>query len=270
MALHKKLTLFLRKIQRLSSDISHITPEVLGEWQKELQSLLQTEVVNFSTEKIKKYFDIILRKNLTPLSYQKNFKNKSLNFTRANITATSNKYLDEHVLFSANLIKQHRDEQIQATLRRFSGWITSIPTEGEKTNIEAIGQVSKTMMKPLNSLKYENRRVLIDQGHKFTAAVNNAIAKDQGAIAVKWVSHWREAGYDYRPNHKDRDGHIFFLKENAFVKNGYIKKNGIKYLEDVDGFGQLPFCRCYGVYLFNLRDIPTEMLTEKGKNYING
>ena len=258
MSLYKQLFYFFKSVEE----------QILKS--NELFNILNTSVVFFTQNQIRNSFVQLLKKNLSLSSFKKNFKLKNIDFNRARLSAQAKDFLNEHVLISVNLIKLHRDEQIQATLRRFSGWISSIPSMGEGKPSQSIKSLSRDLLKPLHSLNFENRRVLIDQGHKFTSAVNNAIAKDQGAIAVKWVSHWKEEGYNYRPDHKKPDGHIYLIRDNSFVKNGFIKKMNIQYIDDIDGFGQLPFCRCYGIYLFNLRDLPSDMLTEKGKKYING
>lgn len=270
MSLYRQLLYFFKEVENEVVHNVKITDDMLSKWQERLSELLNNGVVSFSQHQINTFFSNILKRNLTVSSYRKNFKIRKLDFNKAQLSARSGDFLKEHVLLSANLIRMKRDEQIQATLRRFSGWVSSIPTMGEGKPAQSIKALSSDLLKPLKSLSFENRRVLIDQGHKFTAAVNNSIARDQGAIAVKWVSHWKETGYNYRLDHKKRDGHIFLLKNNPFVRNGYVRKTNVQYIEDVDGFGQLPFCRCYGVYLFSLRDLPIDMLTEKGKKYING
>ncbi len=48
------------------------------------------------------------------------------------------------------------------------------------------------------------------------------------------------------------------------AQQGLITK-GDGYLDEITQPAEEPFCRCYGVYVNNLRDLPPEMLTEKGR-----
>ena len=170
--------------------------------------------------------------------------------------------LDRRIMASTSLIKLNRQRAVDHTLQRFGGWATSIPTGG--VTAEKRSEVKKSVAKSIKQLPFEERRVIIDQGHKLNAAINNVVATAGGAIAVIWHSHWRELNYDYRVQHKKRDGLIYALKGNWALERGLMNK-GSGYYEDMDQVGQEPFCRCWCTYLYNLRDLPPEMLTEKGK-----
>lgn len=170
--------------------------------------------------------------------------------------------LDRRIMASASLIKLNRQRAVDHTLQRFGGWATSIPTGG--VTAEKRSEVKKSVAKSIKQLPFEERRVIIDQGHKLNAAINNVVATAGGAIAVIWHSHWREINYDYRVQHKKRDGLVYALKGNWALEKGLMNK-GDGYYEDMDQVGQEPFCRCWCTYLYNLRDLPPEMLTEKGK-----
>ncbi|MDI2113061.1 hypothetical protein [Commensalibacter nepenthis] len=270
MTLLKRVLLFLKKVQDSAEKIDVITYEMMQSWQQELSGLLKNENKVVNPDPIYKYLKGIVKKQLTRKSLQKNFKGNTLNFTRARLTENSQKYLDERVMFSVSLIQHNREQQVNATLKRFAGWLSAIPTNSVSEAKEKPKEAVKDIIKPLIRQTFEERRVLIDQGHKLSAAVNEAIAQDQGAICVEWHSHWQEVNYNYRKTHKERDRKLFFYKDNYFVQNGYIKKDGIQYINDIDGFGQEPFCRCYGTYFFTLYDIPESYLTKKGKDYING
>lgn len=270
MTLLKRVLLFLKKVQDNAAKTDVITYEMMQSWQHELLDILKNENKVVNPYPIRKYLDGVLKKQLTRKILQKNFKGNTLNFTKARLTESSQKFLHERVMFSVSLIQHNREQQVNATLRRFEGWLSGVPTNSVSEAKEKPREAVKDIIKPLIKQSFEERRVLIDQGHKLSAAVNDAIAQDQGAICVEWHSHWQEANYNYRKDHKERDKKLFFYKDNYFVKNGYIKKDGIQYINDIDGFGQEPFCRCYGTYFFTLYDIPESYLTKKGKEYING
>ena len=170
--------------------------------------------------------------------------------------------LERRILASANLIKLNRTRMVTQTLQRFSGWATSVPAGGSKTQKKR--DEAAKLKKPLKSLPYEQRRVLIDQGHKFTGALNEIIAVDGGAIAGRWHSHWRTPGYDYREDHKDRDQKVYAVRGNWALKAGLMKAGPAGFYDKITAVGEEPFCRCYMTWLYNLRDLPPDMVTAKG------
>ncbi|WP_249206361.1 hypothetical protein [Burkholderia multivorans] len=170
--------------------------------------------------------------------------------------------LDKRVRASVDLIKLNRERAVEQMLQRFAGWTSSIPDGGSRA-IEK-PEVREDIAKSVRQLRYEERRVSIDQGHKLMSSINAVIAEQTQAIAMMWRSHWRQAGYDYRPDHKERDKRFYVVRGSWALQQGLITK-GDGYLDEITQPAEEPFCRCYGVYVNNLRDLPPEMLTEKGR-----
>lgn len=129
--------------------------------------------------------------------------------------------LDQRIMASANLIKLNRQQSIDKTLQRFSGWASSIPaggtTQAKKSSVKA------SIRQGLVRLPFEERRVLIDQGHKLTASISEVIAIGGKAIAAKWRSNFRQPGYDYRDDHKARDGNIYLLRDTWATDAGLLE-----------------------------------------------
>jgi len=173
--------------------------------------------------------------------------------------------LDRRIMANANLIKFNRKQSIAKTLQRFSGWATSIPAGGSKAVDNQ--DVEKDLKKALKSLPYEERRVIVDQGHKFTAAINNILAKDGGAIAVIWHSRWRQAGYDYRQDHKERDKKMYLMRDSWARKQGLVKAGTNGYYDQITAVGEEVFCRCTAEYLYDLEDVEPGLLTDAGRDY---
>lgn len=179
--------------------------------------------------------------------------------------------LDKRILASANLIRLKRKQRVDETLARFSGWATSIPAGGsaESSRREEKARVKK----PLASLPFEERRVLIDQGHKLTSAVNEVVATGGGAVAAVWHSRWRQSGYDYREDHKDRDLKVYLLRGSDGSKNwaeekGLVKAGPAGRTDEITKPAEEPFCRCSYVYVYSLRElerVAPDMLTAKGR-----
>lgn len=184
-------------------------------------------------------------------------------FTIDNVRPQLRAELNKRMAASADLIKLNREQAIDKTLQRFSGWATSIPAGG--SNAVDKNPTKILMQKSMRQLPFEERRVLIDQGHKFTAAVSEIIAKDQGAIALIWHSHWRQPGYNYRKDHKERDGLVYTVRGNWALEAGLMRKGPAGYYDDVTSVGEEPFCRCNAQFVYSLSKLPDVMLAAKGK-----
>ena len=168
--------------------------------------------------------------------------------------------LDRRIIASANLIRDDREQSIKTVLRRFEGWATSIPAGG--TKIKPSPKEKAQLKKGMSDIAFRQRRVIIDQTHKLIANINDIVAVDNGAIAARWHSHWKQMNYDYRKDHKDRDDKIYIIRDSWAVKEGYINPvNG--YTDDITSPGEEVFCRCNYVYLYHLRQVK-DLLTKKG------
>ena len=172
--------------------------------------------------------------------------------------------LSRRICASADLIKLNRDQAIADTIQRFQGWATSIPAGGSEAveKREEKAQIHKS----LASMSFIERRVVIDQGHKFVAALNNIVATDAGAIALIWHSHWREINYNYREDHKERDGLVYLLRDNWAQQKGLVEPGPAGYYDQVTAVAEEVYCRCFAQYVYALRELPQDMLTEKGKS----
>jgi hypothetical protein len=171
--------------------------------------------------------------------------------------------LDRRIMASAQLIKLNRQQAIAKTLQRFSGWATSVPAGG--SDVVDKPEVRDNLKKALKSLPYEERRVSIDQGHKLISTVNDVIALDGGAIAAEWHSHFRQPGYDARPDHKERDGNVYLIRGNWAQDKGLVKVGTAGYTDDITQPAEEPFCRCNYRYIYSIKALPDDMLTAKGR-----
>lgn len=184
-------------------------------------------------------------------------------FTIEKIKPQLRSELDRRIMASANLIKLNREQAIAKTLQRFEGWSTSIPPGG--VSAEKRNEVKANTRKALKQLPFEERRCLTDQSHKLISAINDIVASESGAIAGAWVSHWRQAGYQFRPDHKERDGKVYLIRDSWADKAGLVKPGKNGYIDDITAPGQEISCRCYYRYIYAISALPPEMLTAAGK-----
>lgn len=176
--------------------------------------------------------------------------------------------LDRRIMASTKLIRLNRQEAVSNTLRRFSGWATSIPVGGTEVAMRA--KVKAEVRRGISGLNFIERRCIIDQSMKLVAAINQIVAEDSDAIALVW--HHVDEGppaYDARPQHVARDGKVFVLRDNWAIKAGLMKLAGRQYYDQVTAVAEEIGCRCWVESLLTLRDLPADMLTEKGRNQLS-
>lgn len=172
--------------------------------------------------------------------------------------------LERRIMTSADLIKLNREQSIAKTLQRFQGWATSVPAGGSRVTDRR--ETKYDVGKALKQLPFAERRVIIDQGHKLTASINDVIAKDGGAIAMRWHSHWREINYDYRKDHKERDEKVYLIRGSWAHEKGFVKPGPAGYLDEITQPAEEPFCRCFGSYIYSVKRLPEDMVTAKGRD----
>jgi hypothetical protein len=163
-------------------------------------------------------------------------------FTLQNVKPQLHAELTRRIMASADLIKLNRERAIAETLERFQGWATSIPKGG--TDAASKPKIKKTMRKAMASLPFRERRVIIDQSQKFNASLAEIVAKDGGAIAGQWHSHFRQVGYDARPDHAARDGKIYLMRDSWAKRNGLVKPGKAGYADEITAPAEEIFCRC--------------------------
>ena len=184
-------------------------------------------------------------------------------FTIERIKPQLRSELERRIMASASLIKINRQQAIAKTLQRFEGWSTSIPAGG--VSAEKRSEVKANTRKALKQLPFEERRCITDQSLKLVSSINSIIASDGGAIAGKWRSHFRQAGYNYRPDHKERDNQIYLIRDSWAHKAGLVKKGKAGYVDESTQPAEEVSCRCYYIFLYSLKELPDDMITAKGR-----
>lgn len=167
--------------------------------------------------------------------------------------------LDRRIRASASLIKLNRVEAVDTTLRRFAGWVSTIPLGGSRA-VERRAE-RRLLRKELASLPFIERRVAIDQGTKFAAALSDILAKDGGALAFRWHQNFTQHP---RSTHRERDGKIYLIRSSWAHKAGLVKPGKVGYSDEITKPGEEVYCRCTAEYLYALRDLPDDMITRHG------
>ena len=240
------------------------TAERLAMWQARLEEAAKNSFSSASaTERVmREFFAAIYKREVERGGIARRHPGVS-RFTIERVRPELRAALSKRIRASADLIKLNRAEEIPAMLRRFAGFVTSIP-EGGSDQFNKREESAK-IRKSIKGLSFRERRVMIDQGHKLTSALSSVVAEGGGAIAAEWHSHWKQANYDYREQHKERDGKLYLIRGSWAIEKGLIKPAGHEYTDDITQPGEEVFCRCNYRYIYSLRDLPKEMITEKGR-----
>jgi hypothetical protein len=169
--------------------------------------------------------------------------------------------LDRRIYAAADLIKLNKERAVESTLQRLKGWATSLPAGG--SDVVDKREVKQNVRKALGSLSFEERRVVVDQGHKLVSSLSDILAREGGALAGVWHSHWRQSGYNYREDHRERDSVVYAVRGNWAIAKGLMKApHG--YTDEIEQPGEFVYCRCYYQWIYALRDLPRDMLTARG------
>lgn len=238
-------------------------PERLSEWMRRLRAVARKDMP--SPELLQQRMEVALasyfRRSVSHAMTRRKHPGVS-KFTIKRIEPALRPELTRRIQASADLIRLNREQAIEKTLQRFSGWASSVPAGGSR--VVDRREVKAEVSKALAQFPFEERRVLIDQGHKLMSSIDAVIAQQTDAIAGIWHSHWRQPGYNYRKDHKERDRKVYAIRGSWAMKAGLLNK-GAGYLDEMTQAAEEPFCRCYVVYVHNLRDLPEEMLTAAGR-----
>lgn len=243
--------------------------ERLDRWIAELRRaatealIPQAQIHEYLREALEKTF----HRTISPSALARRHKDVSA-FTIEQIQPRLRAELNRRILTSANLITLDQKASIERTLQRFAGWASSVPAGGSA--IANRRETAESVRRSIAGLPFEQRRVVIDQGHKLAASINDILATDGGAIAMQWQHIVPGAHYDSRPEHLARDGKVFLIRDSWAHKDGLVKLAGHQYLDQIDQPGEAIFCSCSGVYLYSLSALPSEMLTEKGHAALKG
>ncbi len=178
--------------------------------------------------------------------------------------------LDRRIFAGIDLTRLNKRAATEKTLQRFAGWVSSIPRGIPPAKVD-VRAVAAELAKPVKQVRYEARRVAIDQGHKLSAAVAHVVAREAGAIGGIWHDRGEfDHGYDARPEHLKRTGTLFLIRDSWAMGEGLVKKSGLKYTDEIEQPAELPYCSCRYEYVTSPRDMPDTLLTAKGRDWVRG
>jgi len=248
----------------------YISEADLQDWIAQLHAALDYELPTDAElrKDLQRTLDAIYRRDVTRLGVIRRVPGIS-RYTLERIAPHLRAELDRRLFAGVDLIRLNKRGATEKTLQRFAGWVSSVPQAGTvETNLR---DVATEIIKPIRQLKYEARRVGIDQGHKLAAAVAHVAAKQEGAIAAIWHDRGEhDHGYDARPEHLKRSGKLFLIRESWAMDEGLVRKGALAYTDEIEQPAELPFCSCTYEYVTSPNSLAEAVLTAKGRAWING
>jgi hypothetical protein len=256
------LTLAVRDISRKG----YTSPEQVRDWTRRLRQSAQAEMLSDRDAQamISRSLDAVYQRNIVRGGIESTVPGVG-RFKLQSVAPEARAELDRRVAIYMSLIKLNREQAIDATARRFEGWTSSIPMGG--SDVVDTRSIKAAIAKPTQQSRFEARRVAIDQGAKFVSSLSEIVAKGSDALAGRWRHIRPRAGYESRPEHVARNNEWFIVPDSWALREGYIRR-GLPTIDDVERPAELPFCSCQYVWAIDLEDLPEEMLTAKGREYV--
>lgn len=190
--------------------------------------------------------------------------------------------LKQRIDYSLSLIKTQSQENMLKLENRFRNWI----------NLKTLGVGDKTTLKQAVGFEKEHKKnkkhlkfILRDQTMKLASSYDEIVANHYDAICFIWKTRkdnrvsgnpagkYPKADLNSKThgNHYIRQGRYYFYENSWAIKQGLINKSKIELVSSLkDGMPGKPIgCRCYATNLYELTDIPKQLLSKKGLEYVN-
>jgi len=264
-------TLLIEGLRKFAAE-GYRSESDLQEWMQRLQAALEIELPSDEESKaaLARILESVYARDMRT-GIAKRVPGVS-RYTLSRVAPHLRAELDRRVWAGADLIKLRKRAATQQSLQRFAGWTTSVPPGGfPRIPKDDLRDVAREIGMPVATLKYERRRLAIDQGHKLSAAVAHVVAEGEGAIAGIWHDRGEsDHSYDARPEHLARSGKFFLVRDSWAIEQGLIKRGSAKYTDEITEPAFEVYCSCWYEWVTTPHDLPEDMLTAKGRAWISG
>jgi hypothetical protein len=167
-----------------------------------------------------------------------------------NYKAQSKKCFENQITQLSEMIEKFLND-IPPTVKERSSSISRIKKE--------IGYLGKW-----NQLFYTHKAM------NFPSEVEYIFVMSDKPLAAVWKYSSLDEQCEYPPavDHKPRDGRVYAVRGNWAEKEGLMKVGPDGYIDDIDRPHQEPGCMCRLQWIFAIRRLPEEMLTDQGRAQI--
>ena len=151
-----------------------------------------------------------------------------------------------------------RNDELEEALACFEQWARSIPLGGTKD--KAFRDGARDVRQNLKAFPKWSERFYYATIRNFPNAIEAMSARANGALAALWHCY----GWQNEPEHDRNNGKVFLVRGNWAIAKGLIHDAGARYTDEMPQPGN-DGCRCSYQFLYNLRNLPPELLTPLGK-----
>jgi len=151
--------------------------------------------------------------------------------------------------------------QFDALLQQF---LEQVPIGGTKD--KAIKSRIAEIKKGLRSLTEWDRFFYVHKARSFPAEVDCLFALEGNPIAAIWDYSPTDEQGDYPKiyDHKQRHDLVYVVRGNWAITKGLMNEGANGYLDEITRPSQEVGCMCHLRWLYSIRDLPKNMVTEKG------
>lgn len=254
-----------------------------GDLLEEAQGMLRNEIADhFKTIRNTKEIYNFVNKGYS--SFLKNAQSNHKGLTKTSLNDLKPKFrkeIEDRVKISFNLMKNQEEELKQKIASRFINWVTidSKDTRGNTTSKQSL--LNFLDFAKENGIAEDHAKfILKDQTRKMIASLDDLVAKENNAIGGIWHNRrdrrvvgnpqgiYPHSKTKAHGDHWEREGKFYIFKDSWAYQKGYIKGELYENLED-GGVGVAIGCRCRLEFIYDLRDVPYENLTQKGRELIS-
>lgn len=253
-----------------------------GDLLEEAQGTLRAEIGEYF-KKLRRDKEIYNKLAVQYRDFFQDFQENHKGITKASIKDLKpkmKKELEKRVTLSFNLMKNQENELKQKMASRFLNWVSidSKEVRGNTTSKQSL--LNFLDFAKENGIAEDHAKfILKDQTRKMITALDFMVADQNGAIAGVWKNRGDRrvvgnpnglypTGNLAHGDHWDRENKVYLFKNSWAVQKGFAKSD--YYYEDLEdgGVGVAIGCRCRLEMIYDLRDLPTEFLTKKGKELL--
>ncbi len=255
---------------------------ILNKMDREINEITKQPYYQKFLLRLKNQYAAVLKKNY--IKYYRKERDKLV------LTPLQIKDLDKTVLrelerrqkMCFDLIKDKQQKNIDEIKRRILGWSTEIQTKTKGDEFAKGFKESIDMPKISTEFTKHEAFILRDQNAKMLSNIDYITHTKEGAIGFFWKTREDKRvvgnptglypkGNAMHNNHYIREGKFFMIRDNWAQKQGLVKKiSDVMYVDEIpDGIPANGInCRCVAMYVLEVEDVPTEILTNKGREYV--
>lgn len=161
-------------------------------------------------------------------------------------------------------------EQLAEFNALVSRFLEAVPVGGSKD--KAIRSRIAEIRSELRSLIKWERLFYTYKAMSFPAELEYLFALEGNPIAAVWHYNVLDEQGEYQKtySHRQRDGHVYAVRRNWAIAKGLMRAGPDGYIDEISRPHQDIGCMCDLQWLYGIRDLPIDMVTEKGRSELTG